>query len=123
MKILIPLCLLMVSSVVGAASAQTAPAPAGSGSDCITLSADQQLVRKGVDRSMLLRSGSDHYIVHFQGSCSQAGFSRKLAFETPGNEGQLCGARASKLKTDTGSCAVASLEPISAESFASRARR
>ncbi|OEZ00565.1 MULTISPECIES: hypothetical protein [Stenotrophomonas] len=121
MKILIPLCLLMVSSVVGTATAQTAPAPAGS--DCVALSTDQQLIRKGVDRSMLLRSGTDHYIVHFQGSCSQAAFSKKLAFETPNNEGQLCGARASKLRTDSGSCDVASLEPISAESFASRARR
>ncbi|HDS0923535.1 TPA: hypothetical protein QDZ10_002013 [Stenotrophomonas maltophilia] len=122
MKTLIALCLLVVSSAAGTASAQSAPA-AAAGSDCITLSSDQQLVRKGADRSILLRNGTDHYIVHFQNSCSQAGFSRKLEFATPSNEGQLCGARASKLRTDTGSCDVARLEPISAEAFASRAKR
>jgi hypothetical protein len=122
MKTLIALCLLVVSSAAGSASAQSAPATAA-GSDCITLSSDQQLVRKGADRSILLRNGTDHYIVHFQNSCSQAGFSRKLEFATPSNEGQLCGARASKLRTDTGSCDVARLEPISAEAFASRAKR
>ncbi|MGH8464288.1 MAG: hypothetical protein ACRESP_19055 [Pseudomonas sp.] len=121
MKILIPLCLLMVSSVVGTATAQTAPAAEGTG--CVALSADQQLIRKDADRSMLLRNGTDHYIVHFQTSCSAAAFSKKLEFSTPNNEGQLCGARASKLRTDSGSCDVKSLEPISAEAFASRARR
>ena len=124
MKTLIALCLLVVSSAAATASAQTAPAAATpAASDCITLSSDQQLVRKGADRSILLRNGTDHYIVHFQNSCSQAGFSRKLEFATPSNEGQLCGARASKLRTDTGSCDVARLEPISAEAFASRAKR
>lgn len=124
MKTLIPLSLLVLSCLAGAATAQTAPAAAASaGSDCVALSSDQQLVRKGADRSILLRSGSDHYIVKFQNSCSQAGFSRKLEFDTPGNAGQLCGARASKLRTDTGSCDVAEIVPITAEAFATRARR
>jgi hypothetical protein len=124
MKTLIALCLLVVSSLAGTASAQTAPAAAASaGSDCVALSSDKQFIRKGADRSILMRNGSDHYIVHLQNSCSQAAFSRKLEIDTPNNEGQLCGARASKLRTDTGSCDVARLEPISAEAFASRARR
>jgi hypothetical protein len=123
MKTLITACLLAACSLVGTASAQTAPAAAPPGSDCVALSSDQQLVRKGADRSILLRNGSDHYIVHFAGSCSSAGFSRKLAFVTPGQDGQLCGARASKLRTDTQSCDVTTLEPITAEAFASRARR
>ncbi|MGH8037343.1 MAG: hypothetical protein ACREPC_09280 [Stenotrophomonas sp.] len=124
MKTLITACLLAASCLAGAASAQTAPAPAAQpGSDCITLSSDQLLVRNGADSSILLRNGSDHYIVHFANSCSSASFSRTLKFVTPGNEGQLCGARASKLRTDQQSCAVSTLEPITAEAFANRARR
>jgi hypothetical protein len=124
MKTLLTLGLLAASCLAGAAAAQTAPATgAQPGSDCVPLSSDQQLVRKGADRSILLRNGSDHYIVHFSSSCSSASFSRKLEFVTPGQDGQLCGARASKLRTDTQSCDVTTLEPITADAFASRARR
>ena len=124
MKTLIPLCLLVVSSLAGTASAQTAPvAAASAGTECVALSSDQQFIRKGADRSILMRNGSDHYIVHLQNSCSKAAFSKELEIVSPNNPGQLCGARASKLRTDSGSCDVARLEPISAESFASRARR
>ncbi|WNH51972.1 hypothetical protein [Stenotrophomonas oahuensis] len=122
MKTLFTLCLLASAALTGTAMAQT-PAPAAAGSDCITLSDDQQLVRRGADNTILLRNGSDHYIVHFTHSCSSARVSRKLDFVTRGNEGQLCGARASKLRTDKDSCDVASLEPITAEAFATRARR
>lgn len=122
MKTLFTLCLLASAALAGTAMAQT-PAPAAAGSDCITLSSDQQLVRKGADRSILLRNGTDHYIVHFASSCSSAGFSKKLDFVTRGNEGQLCGGRASKLRTDSASCDVTTLEPITAEAFATRARR
>jgi hypothetical protein len=125
MKTLFTVGLLAASCLAGAASAQTAPAaPAAQpGSDCIALSSDQQLVRKDADRSILLRNGSDHYIVRFANSCGSASISKKLKFVTPGQEGQLCGARASKLRTDTQFCDVATLEPITADAFASRARR
>lgn len=121
MKTLFMLCLLAAATSAGAASAQS-PTEAGTGSDCITLSNDRQVVRKNADRSILLRNGSDHYIVHLARSCSSATISRKLDFSTPGQEGQLCGAGASRLKTDEQTCEVASLEPISAKVFASRAR-
>ncbi len=122
MKTLFTLCLLASAALAGTATAQS-PAPAAAGSECIALSNDQQLVRKGADDTILLRNGSDHYIVHFARSCSSAGFSRKLEFVTRGNEGQLCSGRVSKLRTDSASCDVDSLEPITAEAFATRARR
>lgn len=122
MKTLFTLCLATLACFAGTASAQTATA-SDAGSDCIPLSSDQQLVRKGADRSILLRNGSDHYIVHFVSSCSSAAYSKKLDFVTRGNEGQLCGGRASKLRTDSASCDVAKLEPITAEAFEARARR
>ncbi|WP_312315757.1 hypothetical protein [Stenotrophomonas sp.] len=121
MKTLFTLCLLAAATTAGAAFAQTA-ADTATGSDCITLSNDKQLVRKNADRSILLRNGGDHYIVHLATSCSSATISRKLEFATPGQEGQLCGARASRLNTDQQSCDVTRLEPISAKQFASRAR-
>ncbi|RRU22759.1 hypothetical protein [Stenotrophomonas sp. 278] len=121
MKTLFTLCLLAAATTAGSAFAQS-PADAPAGSDCISLSSDKQLVRKNADRSILLRNGGDHYIVHLATSCNSASFSRRLDFTTPGQEGQLCGARASRLNTDQQSCDVTRLEPISAKQFASRAR-
>jgi hypothetical protein len=39
-------------------------------------------------------------IVHFQNDCSTAGCSRKLSFITEGQQGLLCGAGRSQLRTD-----------------------
>jgi len=123
MKTLIPLCLMVVASFAGTASAQTAPAaPAPGGSGCIALSDDHQVVRKNADQTVLLQNGSDHYVVRFASSCASASRSRKLEFDTPAQQGQLCGAGASTLRTDSQSCTVASIEPISAQVFARRAR-
>ena len=118
MKTFSALCLLSLATLA-AAPAQAAESASA---DCITLSNDQQIVRKGASSNLLLRNGSEHYIVHFKSSCASAALSRKLEFVTPGNEGQLCGANATKLLTKDQTCAVASVEPISADDFASRAR-
>ncbi len=123
MKSLIPLCLMVVAGSAGTAVAQTAPAtPAAGSSNCIALSSDHQVVRKNADQTVLLQNGSDHYVVRFAGSCASAARSRKLEFDTPAQQGQLCGAGGSRLRTDSQSCEVASLEPISAEVFARRSR-
>jgi hypothetical protein len=119
MKTLIATCLLALAAIAPAQAAEpTASAPA----DCITLSADQQLVRAGASRSILLRNADQHFVVHFRNSCDSAAISPTLTFETAGQEGQLCSAAGSVLKTRTQSCEIASLEPISAESYARKAR-
>ncbi|MFL9581963.1 hypothetical protein [Stenotrophomonas sp. AB1(2024)] len=117
MKTLIPLCLLAVTTLAGTAAAQTAPA----GDDCVALSSDHQIVRNNAGQNVLLRNGSDHYVVRFTSSCSSAATSRKAKFETPSQENQLC-AGTSRLVTDSQSCSVAKVKPISAGEFASRAR-
>ncbi len=117
MKTLIPLCLLAVYTLAGSAAAQTAP---GAG-ECVALSSDRQIVRNNAGQSVLLRSGSDHYVVRFTRSCSSAATSRKLRFDTPSQENQLC-AGTSRLVTDSQSCSVDKVKPISAEEFASRSR-
>jgi hypothetical protein len=123
MKSLYTLCLLAASTcIAGTALAQTAT-PAPTGSDCIPLQDDHQLVRKNADRNILLRNGADYYIVHFTASCSSAAYSKKLDFVTHGNEGQLCGAGASKLRTDSTSCVIEKLEPITEDAFKLRAKR
>ncbi|WP_282259508.1 hypothetical protein [Stenotrophomonas sp. PS02301] len=117
MKYLSPLLLI---TCLAAASAQAAePTVPG---DCITLSADQQLVRNRADRDVLLRNGAQHYLVRFERSCSSAAMSPKLAFVTPGREGQLCGAGASNLRTNAQSCAISAVDPITAEEFTRKAR-
>lgn len=123
MKTLLTFSLLLASSVTGSVLAQTPDTAAPtSASGCIALSGDHQVVRKDADQSVLLRNGSDHYVVRFTRSCSSAARSRKLEFSTPSQEGQLCGAGGSALRTDSQSCQVASVEPISAELFARRSR-
>ncbi|MBT2767432.1 hypothetical protein J7J08_07250 [Stenotrophomonas sp. ISL-67] len=117
MKTLIPLCLLAVTALAGTAAAQTAPA----GDDCVVLSSDHQIVRKNAAQSVLLRNGSDHYVVSFTNSCGSAATSRKLDFDTPSQESQVC-AGVSKLVTDSQFCSVAKIKSISAGEFASRAR-
>ena len=111
---------LLLITCLAAASAQAAE-PTAPG-DCITLSADQQLVRNGAHRDVLLRNGDQHYLVRFERSCSSAAMSPKLAFVTPGREGQLCGAGASKLRTNGQSCAISAVDPITAEEFTRKAR-
>ncbi|WP_102946856.1 hypothetical protein [Stenotrophomonas sp. VV52] len=123
MKTLIPLCLLVVATAAGSASAQTAPdTAAAAGSDCITLAPDHQVVRRSAAESILLQNGSDHYLVRFARSCSSAATSRKVEFVTPDHQGQLCGAGGSKLRTDSQSCEVTAVQPITAEVFTRRAR-
>ncbi len=114
--------LLSLLALAGAATSAHAAEPAAAGSDCITLSSDQQIVRANASRDVLLRNGDQHFVVRFNGTCSSAAISPKLDFVTRGRDGQLCGAGASSLRTNVQSCTVAAVEPISAEQFASKAR-
>ncbi len=116
----LPSLLLLATCLAAAASVQAAePAAAG---DCIALSPDKQVVRNRADRDVLLRNGDQHYLVRFERSCTSAAISPKLDFITPGQDGQLCGAGVSKLHTSTQSCAVAAVEPLTAEEFSRKAR-
>ncbi len=103
--------------------AHAADVPAAGTEDCIQLGSDLQLVRAGASRNILLRNGQDHYLVHFKDDCSKAGYSRKLTFVTDGEQGQVCGAGRTELRTDGGYCAVASVEPIDATAFKQKARQ
>ncbi|MGG2103875.1 hypothetical protein [Stenotrophomonas sp. NRRL B-14846] len=64
---MLPLTALLVAV---AASASAPPARAAdtpsTTSDCVQLGSDQQIVRAGVSRNILLRNGQDHYVVHFR---------------------------------------------------------
>ena len=103
--------------------AHAADVPAAGTDACIQLDSDLQLVRAGASRNILLRNGQDHYIVHFKDDCSKAGYSRKLTFVTDGEQGQVCGAGRTELRTDGGNCAIASVEPIDAAAFKQKARQ
>ncbi|WMJ69154.1 hypothetical protein [Stenotrophomonas sp. 24(2023)] len=101
----------------GPASAAT-PAPAApSAQHCIALGQDRQIVRAGADRDLLLRDGTSHYRVHFQKRCISAATSHHFTFTTAGQDGQLCGGARSTLRTDTGHCPIAAIEPIDAATF------
>lgn len=119
MKTASAFCLLALALIASTTTAH-AQTPA-TGADCITLSQDQQIVRKNADTDLLLRNGQDHYIVRFKTSCSSAARSPTLAFSTQGQPNQLC-STGSKLHTKQQDCEVAALEPISAKLFGSKAR-
>ncbi len=103
--------------------AHAADVPPAGTEDCIQLDTDLQLVRAGASRNILLRNGQDHYVVHFRDDCSKAGYSRKLTFVTDGEQGQVCGAGRTELRTDGGNCAIASVESIDAAAFKQKARQ
>lgn len=120
MKTLSLLSLLAVAGFTTAAhAAETTPAAAA---ECITLSADQQIVRANANQDVLLRNADKHYVVRFESSCSSAAMSPKLAFLTPGREGELCGGGASSLRTKSQKCAISEVESISPQEFATRAK-
>ncbi|NOJ99873.1 hypothetical protein HMI51_44280, partial [Corallococcus coralloides] len=77
MNMLTLTALLVAVATSASASPVRAAEPPSTASDCIQLGSDQQIVRAGVSRNILLRNGQDHYVVHFQNDCSTAGYSRK----------------------------------------------
>jgi len=116
--------LALITAALVAPAAQAADtAPATTGDSCIALSENQQIVRAGADRDVLLRNGDQHYRVVFTASCSSAVTSRRLAFETQGQSNQLCGGARSELKTDRASCTVERIEPLEATAFNRIARQ
>lgn len=116
--------LALVTAVLIAPAAQAADTPpASTGDSCIALSEDQQIVRAGADRDVLLRNGDQHYRVVFTASCSSAVTSRRLAIETQGQGNQLCGGSRSVLKTDRASCTIERVEPLEATAFQRMARQ
>lgn len=123
---MLPLTALLVALAVSASAlpAHAADAPAAANAaDCIQLGSDQQLVRAGASRNILLRNDQDHYLVHFQDDCSAAGYSRKLSFATDGQQGLLCAAGRSQLNTDSSRCIVSQIEPVDEATFKKKARQ
>jgi hypothetical protein len=120
MKTLPLLSLLLVAcTAVAANAAEPAAAPT---SACITLSADQQIVRANANSDVLLRNGDQHYIVRFHNSCASAAMSPKLEFVTPDRAGDVCGGGISSLRTKSQKCEISEVESITAQEFATRAR-
>lgn len=118
-SLLIPLALSAIILVTPAAHAADTP-PA----QCVPLTGEQQIVRAGADKNILLRSGEDHYVVHFRNSCPSAVLATRLGLKTDGKEAdELCSDGRSALDTGRGSCEVARIEPIDAGRFKREARR
>lgn len=121
---MLPLTALLVALAVSASAAPVHTADTlSTSSDCVQLGSDQQLVRAGASRNILLRNGQDHYVVHFQDDCSAAGYSRKLSFATDGQQGLLCAAGRSQLLTDSSRCIVSQIEPVDEATFKKKARQ
>lgn len=121
---MLPLTALLVALAVSASAAPVHAADTlSTSSDCVQLGSDQQLVRAGASRNILLRNGQDHYVVHFQDDCSAAGYSRKLSFATDGQQGLLCAAGRSQLNTDSSRCILSQIEPVDEATFKKKARQ
>lgn len=114
----------LIACSVGLAGLAHAADATPAAASCVPLAADPQIVRAGADKNVLLRSGNDHYIVHFRSSCQSASLSRRLDFKTDGAQAtQLCSDGRSALSTDRTDCAISSVEPIDAEQFKREVRR
>ncbi|WP_312238188.1 hypothetical protein [Stenotrophomonas sp.] len=110
---------LLVAACTAVAAHAAEPAPAAA---CITLGADQQIVRANANSDVLLRNGDQHYLVRFTSSCTSAALSPTLEFVTHDRAGELCSGGVSSLRTKSQTCAVSAVESISAKEFATRAR-
>jgi len=117
----LPLLSLLVAACTAVAAHAAEPA-ATAATGCVTLSADQQIVRANADRDVLLRNGDQHYLVRFTSSCSSAALSPKLEFVTPDRAGELCSGGISSLRTKSQKCGIRDVESITAKEFATRAR-
>ncbi|MCF7750695.1 hypothetical protein KQ945_08055 [Bacillus subtilis subsp. subtilis] len=113
---------LLACTCFATATHAAEPAPVASGAACITLSPDQQIVRAGADRDILLRNADQHYIVRFKDSCTSAAQTADLHFDTPERDGQLCGGGVSSLRTKSQKCAISEVELITPKQFGARAR-
>ena len=114
--------IVLSASALLAVPARAVDTPAAAG-DCLQLASDQQLVRAGASRNVLLRNGQDHYVVHFQDDCSKAAYSRKLSFVTDGQQGRICSAGQTELRTDNGRCTVDRVEAIDEATFKQKVRQ
>lgn len=126
---MLPLHALFAAALLSACAllaqpAHAADAPAtAAAEDCVQLGQDQQIIRAGADRDVLLRNGQDHYVVHFADDCTRASHSRRLSLRTGDDEGRICSAGASVLRTDSGSCSITRIEAIDAAAFKQKVRQ
>ncbi|WP_372013658.1 hypothetical protein [Pseudoxanthomonas sp. 10H] len=90
--------------------------------DCVDLSANQEIVRGGGAQSMLLRDGDSHYRVGFRGDCSSLSTASSIEIDTDGTTNRLC-PKGTRVKTNRSTCSVGKVESIDAEQFATLKKR
>lgn len=111
----------IIALLAGTASAANA-AENNTLTDCVDLSANQEIVRSGGAQSMLLRDGDAHYLVGFRGDCSSLATASSIEIGTDGAANRLC-PKGTKVKTNRSTCSVGKVQTIDAEEFASLKKR
>ena len=113
--------LCLAALLAGAAPAANA-ADSTPISDCVDLSANQEIVRSGGAQNMLLRDGDAHYLIDFRGNCSSLATASTIEISTDGAANRLC-PKGSKVKTNRSTCSVGKVEAIDADEFAALKKR
>ena len=90
--------------------------------DCVELSASQEIVRSGGAQSMALRDGDAHYLIGFRGNCSSLATASSIKNDTDGAANRLC-PEGSTNRTNRSTCNVATVETIDAEQFTKLKKR
>ncbi len=111
------LAALFFGGSLGASAAENAPL-----TGCVDLGADQEIVRAGGSRSMLVRDADQHYLVTFRDDCGSLAMTSSVRIVSEGSEGRLC-PTGSVVKTKRDNCVVRGVETIDAEQFTNRKRR
>jgi hypothetical protein len=91
-------------------------------SGCVSLSAGHKGTRVSGNEQFLLKDGDAHYRVAFRHQCEAVARSSVIRIEALGQANQLC-PEGTSVRARNESCAVRSVETITAEEYERQARR
>ena len=118
MKSLIPAAIALCLPL----SVSAGPASDDDDSGCVKFSEQRETVYHGGEH-LLVRDQGQHFRVSFVGrQCGEIPAAAKLRLHSGGEKDVLCAGKG-KVSARTGSCRVAEVEPIDADTFAQQSRR
>ena len=90
--------------------------------DCVALGDNQEIIRAGGGNYILLRDDQAHYRLEFARNCGSVTRTPTIKISADGQPDKLCPSNTT-VQTHTSTCAVKTVELVSAEDFAKGKRR
>ncbi len=90
--------------------------------DCVPLGGAQEIIRAGGGNQIFVRDDQSHYRLEFARNCDAVKIASTIKVSADGQPDRLCPA-GTTVRTNTSTCAVKTVELISADEFAKGKRR